>query len=197
MSHADTPLPLDAPSERGVTLVELLIASLIFSIVATAGFNFYKRMHQAALAQDTVSELQFQGRNTLRDMRKTIRQAGYNLVSQVPYQLKGDTLAVYFSMTKPVDTVLYYKSEFSSAEYAKMVNLPTGTKLYRLMKKVNSAEPTVYADYVNAFNTIQVDTKTLVMTITVQSERPDDKYTPNNGYRTYTQGERVGLRNAS
>lgn len=197
MSNSDARIKRALSNGRGVTIVELLIAALIFGIVTTAGFTFYSRMHLAAMAQDTVSELQHQGRNTLRDMRKTVRQAGFNLVGQAPYQIKGDTLAVSYSMTKPVDTVMYFKTEFSSSEYSKMINQPTDKKLYRLMKQVNSSAATLYADYVNAFNVIKVDSKTLVMTITVQSDRPDEKYTQNNGYRTYTQGERVSMRNAS
>jgi hypothetical protein len=31
----------------------------------------------------------------------------------------------------------------------------------------------------------------------VQADRPDDKYTENNGYRTYSQGERVLMRNVT
>jgi hypothetical protein len=197
MSNSDARPGRARWNEIGVTMVELLIAALIFAVVTTAGFRFYSRMHLAAMAQDTVSELQHQGRNTLRDMRKTIRQAGYNLKGHAPYRLATDTLAVYYSMTKPVDTVLYFMSEFSTSDYAKMHNQPTGKKLYKLMKRVNSEAASLYADYVNAFNVLKVDSKTLVMTITVQSERPDDKYTENNGYRTYTQGERVSMRNAS
>jgi prepilin-type N-terminal cleavage/methylation domain-containing protein len=197
MSYPDRAIIRRIKHEAGMTMVELLIATLIFSLVATAGFEFYKKMHLAAMAQDTVSELQFQGRNTLRDMRKTVRQAGFNLVAHAPYQIKGDTLAVYYGLSKPVDTILYYKIEFTTTEYSKMINQPTGIKLYKLMKKINSAAPMLYADYVNAFNAVQVDAKTLVMTITVQSDRPDDKYTQNNGYRTYTQGERVFMRNVT
>lgn len=183
--------------EKGLTMIELLIAALVMAVVLTAGFRFYTRMHLAAMAQDTVSELQHQGRNTLRDMRKTVRQAGYNLVGHPAFQIKPDTLAVYYSMTQPVDTVLYFKSEFSSSDYSKMINQPTDKKLYKLMKQVNHAAPTLYADYVNEFNVLKLDAKTLVMTITVQSDNPDDKYTENNGYRTYSQGERVSMRNAS
>lgn len=185
-------------NERGVTIIEMLIAALVMAVVLTAGFRFYTRMHLAAMAQDTVSELQHQGRNTLRDMRKTVRQAGYNVPpGHPPYQIKGDTLAVYYGMTQPVDTVLYFKSEFSSSDYDKMINQPTGKKLFRLMKQVNHSAPTLYADYVNEFNVLKVNAMTLVMTIVVQSDNPDDKYTENNGYRTYSQGERVTMRNAS
>ncbi len=173
----------------------MLIAALILGLVMTAGFRFYARMHQAAMAQDTVSELQFQGRNTLRDMRKTVRQAGYNLTGHPAYQIKTDTLAVYYSLTKPVDTVLYYMTEFTTTDYSKMINQPTGKKLYRLMKQTNGGAATLYADYVNSFQAVAVDARNVVLTITVQSDRPDDKYTPNNGYRTYTQGERVMMRN--
>lgn len=197
MSRAFLRAPQAARVQAGFTIVEMMIAALILALVVTAGFRFYARMHQAAMAQDTVSELQFQGRNTLRDMRKTIRQAGYNLTGHPAFQIKTDTLAVYYSLTKTVDTVLYFKSEFSTTDYGKMPNQPSGKKLYRLMKKVNSSAPTLYADYVNAFNVVTVDARTLVLTITVQSDRPDSKYTENNGYRTYTQGERVLMRNVS
>lgn len=183
--------------QSGFTIVELMIAALILGLVVTAGFRFYARMHQAAMAQDTVSEIQFQGRNTLRDMRKTVRQAGYNLTGHPAYQIKTDTLAVYYSLTKTVDTVLYYMTEFNTTEYSKMVNQPTGKKLYKLMKKVNSGAASLFADYVNSFQAVAVDSKNLVITLTVQSERPDTKYTLNNGYRIYTQGERVMMRNVT
>ena len=180
-----------------MTIAELMIAALIFAAVATAGFQFYSRMHMATMAQDTISELQHQGRNTLRDMRKTARLAGFDLKGHIPLRVSGDTLVIYYSMTQPVDTVMYYLDEFSSLEYSKVVNKPTGTKVHRLMKKVNSAAPTLYAENVNEFIVLRPNPKTMLLTITIQSERPDDKYTENNGYRTYTQGERVYMRNVS
>lgn len=190
-------LPTWIGNDDGMTIAELMIAALIFAAVATAGFQFYSRMHLATMAQDTISELQHQGRNTLRDMRKTARLAGFDLNSHIPVRVSGDTLVIYYSMTQPVDTVMYYLDEFSTLEYGKIANLPSGTKVHRLMKKVNSAAPTLYADYVTAFNVLRPDVKTMVFTITIQSERPDDKYTENNGYRTYSQGERVYMRNVS
>jgi len=184
-------------SHAGVTILELLIACLISATVAAASFQFYSSMHGAAMAQDTISELQHQGRNTLRDMRRTVRMAGFDLDSHVPYKISVDTLAIYFSMTQPVDTVLYYLDEFNSSDYLKVLHRPTGRKLYRLYKKTNSEVAALYADFVNEFTVVQVDSKTLVLTITVMAERADDRYTENNGYRTYTQGERVSMRNVS
>ena len=184
-------------SSAGVTIVELLIACLISATVAAASFQFYSSMHGAAMAQDTISELQHQGRNTLRDMRKTVRMAGFDLDSHIPYLISGDTLAIYFSMTQPVDTVLYYLDEFSSSDYLKVLHRPTGRKLYRLYKKTNSEQAGLYADFVNEFTVVQMNSTTLIMSITVMAERADDRYTENNGYRTYSQGERVSLRNVS
>ena len=180
-----------------MTIAELMIAALIFAAVATAGFQFYSRMHLATMAQDDISELQHQGRNTLRDMRKTARLAGFDLKGHIPLRVSGDTLVIYYSLTQPVDTVMYYLDEFKSLEYSKIANLPSGTKVYRLMKKTNSAAPTLYADFVTEFNVLRPDLKTMLLTITIQSERADDKYTENNGYRTYSQGERVYMRNVT
>ena len=167
------------------------------SFVAAASFQFYSSMHGAAMAQDTISELQHQGRNTLRDIRKTVRMAGFNLDSHMPLLIAGDTLAIYFSMTQPVDTVLYFLDEFIESEYSKVLNRPKARKLHRLYKKTNSGQAGLYADFVNEFTVIRVNSTTLIMTITVMAERADDRYTENNGYRTYTQGERVSLRNVS
>jgi len=190
-------VPRKRLGQTGMTIPELMIAALVFAIVATAGFRFYARMHQATMAQDTISEIQHQGRNTLRDMRKTVRLAGYNLTSHSPYEIKPDTLAIYYSMTQAVDTVLYYLTEFNTTEYSKITNHPTGTKVYRLMRKINNQQPAVYADFVNTFNVVQINAESLALTMTVQAERQDDKYTENNGYRKYTQGERVTMRNVN
>jgi len=182
-------------SQSGLTLSELMIAALIFAVVATAGFQFYSRMHLASMAQDTISELQHQGRSTLRDIKKTVRLAGFDLGSHVPFEIKTDTLAIYYSMTQTVDTVLYYLQELNSTDYTKLANLSSGTKVYRLMKKTNSNAPALFAEFVNEFNIVPVNARTLVITLKVQADRRDDKYTENNGYRTYTQGERVSMRN--
>jgi hypothetical protein len=190
-------IPTRMSRESGMTIVELMIGALIFAAVATAGFHFYSRMHMITMGQDSISELQHQGRNTLRDMRKTARMAGFDLTSHIPVRVSGDTLIIHYSLSQPVDTVKYYLDEFTSAQYSNVVNLPTGKKLYRLVKKVNSEAPTLYADYVNDFTVLRPDLKTILLTITIQSERADDKYTENNGYRTYTQGERVYMRNVS
>jgi len=180
-----------------MTLAELMIAAVIFAAVATAGFQFYSRMHMATMAQDSISELQHQGRNTLRDMRKSARLAGFDLKSHIPLRVSGDTLVIHYSLSQPVDTVKYYLDEYSTLEYGKVASLPSGTKLYRLMKRVNSEAPTLYADNVTEFNVVRPDIKTMLLTITLQAERRDDKYTENNGYRTYSQGERVYMRNVS
>ncbi len=182
-------------SISGYTIIELLIAALITSIITAASFGFYTSMHRQSEVQIDVSEIQHLCRASLFDIRKTLHMAGNRLGSgQVPYKLGGDTLAVYFSETKPVDTVIYFLTEFGPADYAKVPNLPAGKKVYRLMKKRNSAAASVFADFINDVNFVVIDPTTIAVTITAQSSRQDESLQTNNGYRTFSLGERVNLR---
>ncbi|HEX2896461.1 MAG TPA: hypothetical protein VHP63_00230 [candidate division Zixibacteria bacterium] len=182
-------------STTGYTIIELLIAAIITAIITAASFGFYTSMHRQSEVQIDVSEIQHLCRASLFDIRKTLHMAGNRLgSSQVPYQIKGDTLAVYFSETKPVDTVKYYLTEFSAADYAKVPNLPAGQKVYRLMKKRNSAAASVFADFINDVNFVVIDPTSIALTITAQSSHQDESLQTNNGYRTFSLGERVNLR---
>jgi len=182
-------------SQRGLTLVELLIAALISIIVAGAGFKFFAHFHGAGEAQTSISDLQNLGRNSLLEIRKTLRMAGYKLSGHVPYRISGDTLAVYYSMTQPVDSVRYFTQEFNGTEYAAVPARPTTMKIYKLMKQVNGEAPMVYADFISGINLLPVDYRNIAVTVTAQADRADDKYVPNAGFRTFTIGERVLLRN--
>ena len=186
---------LNRRATTGLTIIELLIAAVIAAIVAGAGFQFYAKMHQAAMAQDSISEIQHRGRNTIREMRKTLRLAGFNLTGHPAYEIKTDTLAIYFSQTQAVDTVLYFLDEFSSTEYDAVPGLPDGTRLCRLWKQTNSQAPQLFVDFVNSLHVVPVDAHTLAISMRVQAERADDKYTPNSGFRIYADAERVTMRN--
>lgn len=177
--------------------MEILIASLITATVVTAGFRFYATMHQQALAQGDISETQQLCRGSLHEIAKTLRMAGFKVpTGHSSYLLSGDTLAVYFSNVQPVDTILYYLEEFTSAEYAKVPGLPTGQLLWKLMKQTNSAPPAVFSDYISSINYVVVNARTMAITITVYADRFDDSYVPNSGFRKSTLGRTVMMRNA-
>jgi hypothetical protein len=152
-------------------------------------------MHAQSETQYNVSEMQHLCRTSLYDIRKSLLQAGYKLTGHPPYEISGDTLAVYYNGLQPVDTIKYYLVEFTPAEYDNVPDLPAGNQLYKLVKKVNSAAASVFADFVTDIIYNQVDSANVVVTINVQSFRSDDSYAPNDGFRIYSISERIKIRN--
>jgi hypothetical protein len=53
----------------------------------------------------------------------------------------------------------------------------------------------VYADFITDVNFVPIDSRNVALTITAQASGADANYTPNSGFRTFTLGERVLLRN--
>ena len=112
-----------------------------------------------------------------------------------PYETSGDTLAIYLRNIQPIDTVLYYLEEFTDGEYATVPDLPSGQKLFRLMKKLNSGPSIAYADYVSSINYVPAGPNRLAVTVTIQAGRKDHSYALNDGFRKFTFGKTVELRN--
>lgn len=182
----------------GFTITELLIAALITVTVSTAGLQFYTNMHGLALSQMDISELQHLARSSIEEISRSFRMAGFLVpTGHPPYEISGDTLAIYWRNTQPVDTVLYFLEEFTSDEYALAPNLPTGQKLYKLMKRINSGPAVIYTDYVSAINYVPAGIKSLAVTVTIHAGRRDHAYTLNDGFRKYTFGKTMEMRNPS
>lgn len=184
-------------NQVGFSILEVLIASVITGIIATAAFSFYTRMSEQSEHQFNISEMHQLCRTSLYDIRKTLIQAGFKITGHPPYEVKGDTLAVYYSDTQPVDTILYYLEEYTDSEYGAIPDLPQTHKLFKLYKKVNSAAPALFADYVVSINYNQIDAANMIVSIDVHSLRKDDSYQPNDGFRTYRLSERINIRNVS
>ncbi len=182
---------------RGFTVLEVLIAGLITGILATASFRFYSSMHNQTETQYEVSEVQHQCRASLNDIKKTLRQAGFKLTTHPDLEIYGDTLAVYFSETQPVDTVMYYLEEFDDYEYYKVPDLPDGQQLFKLMKKTNSSTAEIYTDFIRDINFRLIDGRTVLITVTAQVTQRDDTFGENEGFRTWTLDEQVTLRNVT
>jgi len=181
--------------QSGYSILEVLIAALITALLAASGFQFYTKMHGQSETQYNVSEMQQLARSSLYDMRKSLLQAGFKLTGHIPYKISGDTLAVYYSVTLPVDTIQYYLVEFTPDEYAKVPDRISGIKLYKLVKKVNSEAAAIFADYITGINFKQLDAANIVVTLNVQAMRKDDSYKANSGFRIYTLTERINVRN--
>ncbi len=184
-------------SQNGFTLLEVLLAGFLTALIATAAFSFVTRVHNQAETQTDYSEIQDLCRTSLDDIKRTMRLAGYKLSGQPGYKVNGDTLAIYFSETQPVDTVLYYLQEFTDPQYKPVSDRPKGLKLYQLMRKRNSEIPAIFSDYITSLRVTAVDSANVLITIGALAARRDDDYGQNNGYRSYSLVERVHLRNMS
>jgi prepilin-type N-terminal cleavage/methylation domain-containing protein len=182
---------------RGFTVLEVLIAALITGILATASFRFYSSMHNQAETQYEVSEVQHQCRASMNELKRTFRQAGFKLIGHPAFEVYDDSLAVYFSETKPVDTVVYYLQEYADHEYYNVPGLGEDQKLYHLMRRRNSLTPETYTDFIQSIDYTEIDSRTWQITITAQVSKADDTYGDNNGFRTWSLQEQVALRNTT
>ena len=182
--------------QRGISVLELLIATLITGVMTTAAFQFLVTMQNQSEAQQNLSEAQLLCRNSLMDIKKNLRMAGYKITGHPAYEVKGDTLAVYVSQSQPIDTILYFLREFNEGEYASMPDLPEGRQVYRLIKQTNSDPADEFADYILNVQYDLTDPSNVIVRVTTQSPRPDEDYAFFNGYRSYSLSERVKIRNA-
>ncbi len=183
-------------SERGLSLIELLIAALLTGILTSAAFQFYASMHIHSETQFDKSEIQHICRVCLTEMKKTLRMAGYKLDDTIaPYVISGDSLMVYYNGAQPIDTITYALTEFTVSEYAQGAGRPSGVNLYMLTKKTNANATEAFADYITRLTFTQVDSANIDITIEAQAQRFDETYTLNEGFHTYTMTERVNVRN--
>lgn len=71
-------------SERGFTLVELMIAMAIFVIVAGAAFSLFNKQTQLVTHQQNLSAVNIGLRNAMAQMEIDLSGAGQNLLKNVP-----------------------------------------------------------------------------------------------------------------
>lgn len=193
-------------SQTGFSLLELLIALLITGAIAAAAFQFYVTMNQNVITQQEISEMQQISRSCLQEISKTVRMAGYMLQQvspgHLPYEIIDDTLFVYqgcidVGCPDPVDTTRYFLSEFGESDYAGVPGLPTGMQIYKLMRQQDRDTVELYADFVQSILFTPIGTQEMAITMTVQAARTDETFSENNGFRTFSNTERISMRNVS
>jgi hypothetical protein len=184
-------------TQRGATLIELLIAALLTAILGGFTFRYYASMHQHSITQTEIADMHQVSRSCLDEISRTLRMAGWRIGGHPAYTIQGDSLYVFYSETNPVDTVLYFLEEYTAPEYAAVGGVPTGMELWKLMKKVNGGTPEMFADRVSAVQYTVIDSATVAVTLTVQTARSDETFADNQGYRTFINTERVNMRNVS
>lgn len=179
----------------GFTVLEVLVAAVLAAIVTAAGFNFYTTLNNSTSTQQDISDLQVVCRNSLDEISRTLRKAGFKLSGHKKFAVVGDSLKVFYSETKAVDTVNYYLQELDDTEYLRVVGRPKTLKFYKLMKRVNSEAASDFAYNLKSINYQVIDSATLAITLTVLAGREDEDFKPNNGFREFSNTQRVHMRN--
>lgn len=94
-------------SDRGFTVVEVLIASIVAGIAMTAAFAVFINHNKNHQIQAGVTQMQQNGRAAIDELVTNIRRAGYKLPLGLPalaaWDTNPDTIAVAF-MHEPVCT---------------------------------------------------------------------------------------------
>jgi len=97
-------------SERGMTLVEILVALFITGVLTAAMFRVYINQHHAWMIQDSVIEMQQNARAGIDELTRQCRMAGYQLPNSLPaveaYDTNPDTIVITYqsaSCSAPID----------------------------------------------------------------------------------------------
>jgi len=179
----------------GYTIIELLIGLLITGVVASAGFKFYVEMHNQTLVQENISDMQQNLRSTYAELEKNIRMAGFKLSGHVPFSVRTDSLFIFYSESQPVDTILYYLADYNTSLYPQFASLSDAQRPRQLMKKVNSNPAAAFADNIRTMIITAINSSTIEISIETMTDRADEEYSYNRGFRTYSMTERINLRN--
>jgi prepilin-type N-terminal cleavage/methylation domain-containing protein len=171
--------------ERGVTLIEVLIASLLTAIVVAATMEFYVSQHKSWLMQTDVAEVQQNARVCVDEIAGVLRMAGYRLDDNHPAFLVGaDSLTVYFveEATGDIDTIRYFVSEQDALH----------PRLYRQHK---NGTPELFGEDIESLDVTQLSPRLLEVGITARSGKPDTEFLGLDGYRRRSYVTHVSLRN--
>jgi Tfp pilus assembly protein PilV len=169
-------------NNRGITLVEILIGSLMSLIIAAALMEFYINQHNQWLTQEKISDMQQNSRAVMEELSRQVRSAGYGMSAPPFYQVNGETLTVFTKPGADVDTICYYIDR-------------TDTLHPNLVKKVDTGQAQLFAENITQITFTQLGTGAVQVTFTARQARKDEDYASNGGYRTRQCTSRIKLRN--
>lgn len=92
-------------NERGVTLIELLVALVMTGIITSAGFGIYLTQHEGWIIQEQVTNMQQNARASMHELETKIRMAGYGL--------PGGIDPIYANDTNPDTITIVFQNEFN------------------------------------------------------------------------------------
>ena len=169
--------------QKGITLVELLIAALMTFVIGSAAMEFYASQHNQWLAQTDVSDMQQNVRALLDELTRNIRSAGYGIITGHPRILvSSNTLTVYRRDSTKIDTIQYYVSTAVEGHP-------------NLVKQINQDSPQVFAEDIESIQFAQTGNLVSITLVAREGRRDPELY--GDGYRRRTLIAAAELRNGS
>ena len=171
-------------AQAGVTLLELLIASLMTIIVTSAAFTFFIRSHQQYLSQEEISEAQENLRASVEEVCRQLRMAGFNIPDSInAFEIDSvssgsDTLVI----NRDTLTIRYYVDQTDS--------------LNPILVKEVEGFANIFAEQISDFQATPVGQRSLRITLSSQSYRHDDYIRQGNRVRR-TETQVVTIRNVN
>jgi Tfp pilus assembly protein PilV len=182
----------------GVTLVELLIATLILSIITIAMFRFYTTQHLHYDRQGQVSDMQQSARATMSILTQRVRQAGYNISA---YSIPGLTdLTVIEGGSNPDQLLFAYEGKPDTLVIDSLfADASTRTLMLRERHYPRGSNVSCYdntgpfAEGINDMQAVMASPAVLQLTVTFEMERQDSSYA--GGPRLRSLDSEITLRN--
>ncbi|KPJ49863.1 MAG: hypothetical protein AMJ41_02195 [candidate division Zixibacteria bacterium DG_27] len=167
--------------DAGFTLVELMVAMVVLSIVSTATFYFYVSQHQAYVTQADVSDMQQNGRAAVAQLSYHLRQAGFN----PPEDSSAFTI---FTVAGGPDSITINHHDTS---YTFFVDA-TDSLNPILMHRINSDSAVVFAENIDSLSFNLVSSNEVSIALVARTSRTD----PASGdYRRRRFATLVNIRN--
>ncbi|UCB51936.1 MAG: hypothetical protein JSV10_08085 [Candidatus Zixiibacteriota bacterium] len=168
-------------NEKGITLVELLIALLMTFVIGSVAMEFYASQHNHWLAQTDVSDMQQNVRALLDELTRNIRSAGYGIIAGHPrIRVTSNALAVFRKDSTKIDTILYYVSTLDPDHP-------------NLVKQINRDSPQVFAEDIESIQFVRTGNLVTVTLVAREGRRDPEWY--GDGYRRRTLVAAAELRN--
>lgn len=159
-------------NQKGITLVELLIACLMTFIIGSAALEFYSSQHNQWLAQTDISDMQQNARALKDELTTSLRSAGYGIIAGHPRLLMtSNRLAIFRKDSTKIDTIQYYLSTADPDHPS-------------LVKQINQDAPQVFAEDIESVQFSRTG-NIITVTLVAREGRRDPEYAL-DGYRRRT-----------
>jgi prepilin-type N-terminal cleavage/methylation domain-containing protein len=169
--------------DKGFTLLELLVATLLTVIISSAALTFFVRANQQYFSQEDISEMQQSLRASIQEIAKQTRMAGFN----IPDTINAVDID---SIAGAPDTLTVHRDTFEIKYY---VNVPNDSLHPTLMKEVNGTS-TIFADDISDLRVSWVPPGSVRLTLTARSNKKDSGV-KRGQYLTRSETQLINMRN--